>query len=169
MYRPSLLIISGGTGRTGGDPAQSPWHRRSSGSWRPWRQGGRGTKSLRCPCTTWRLRGRHKAVCGSESVWAQAVEGRSAVSQQHPQKPFWQDPTEGTERRFVNVACRRLTTAQVLLPVPSSAVTAQFTLQQCGKDVPLWYSAHTLTYQQTRNLRSKEIIKNQGFRLHTDL
>ena len=98
------LILSGGTGGTGGDPAQSPWHRRRGGSRRPWRQGGRGTKGLRCPQKTWYLRGRRQEFRGGESLGAQAAEGRCAVPHQHPQKPFWQDPTTATVRLTVNVA-----------------------------------------------------------------
>ena len=99
------LILSGCTGRTGGDPAQSPWHRRRGRSRCPWRQGWRGTKGIHCSQITWYLRGRRQKIFGGESIGAQASERRCAVPHQHPQKPFWQDPTTGTKRLIMNMAC----------------------------------------------------------------
>jgi len=98
------LILSGGTGGTGGDPAHSRWHKWRGGSRRPWRHGGLGTKGFRCSQKTWYLRGRRQEFRGGESIGAQATDRRCAVPHRHPQKPFWQNPTTATERITVNLA-----------------------------------------------------------------
>jgi hypothetical protein len=110
LHVPTIaLILSGCTGGTGGDSAQSPWHRRRGDCRRPWRQGGRGTKGLRCPQKTWHFRGRRQEFRSSESIGAQAAEGWCAVPHRHPQKPCWKDLTTRTEKRTVNVASQTLT------------------------------------------------------------
>ena len=161
LHVPTLaLILSGCTGGTGGDPAQSPWHRRRGGSRRPWRQGGRGTKGLRCPQKTWYLRGRRQEFRGGESLGAQAAEGRCAVPHQHPQKPFWQDPTTATVRLTVNVAsvthnsrsrpkCLRL--FRLLHSTYDQCAVCLWAKQKCIKTAT---RPSIMTYQWTPNLKA---------------
>ena len=164
------LIFPGGTGGTGGDPAQSPWHRRRGGSRRPWWQGGRGTKGLRCSWKTWRLRGRRQEFRGSEIIGAQAAEGRCTVPHRHPQKPFWQDPTTATERCTVNVAshtlphnsgartkCCRL--FHLLHPTYDQCAVCLWTKRKVFETVTL---PSIMTYQRTPNLKHTQCKKTRS-------